>query len=329
MKPRRNLMLALAAGFAGLVAPLRAQSPSANLRRVGVLAPGTQAKDEITLKPFFDQMRQLGWIGGQNIAYDEVYADDQQQRLPGLAAELVARKPEVIYAAVTPAAVAAKQVTQTIPIVFGVVVDPVDIGLVTSLAHPGGNVTGIGLSESLAPKRIELLRDILPGVKRIGLLGDSSDPGAKRDRRALAPLAVSLGLTIITAEAGNPVEFDAAVAKLVDAGVDVIVEVGVSTLVSNLRARLIKLANQNRIPVIAGGAVVADAGALLSFSGSLVDRLRRSALLVDKILKGAKPADLPVEQPTLFELVINLKTAKALGITIPRSILLRADRVIE
>jgi putative ABC transport system substrate-binding protein len=213
--------------------------------------------------------------------------------------------------------------------VFGVVFDPVGLGLVAGLARPGGNVTGIGLGESLAPKRIELLREILPGVKHIGLLGDSTDPTTQIDERSLAPQIAALGLTMTVAQAENTRELDAAVARLVGAPVEAIMQVGVSPIVGNSIARVIGPANQKRIPVIAGAASLAEAGGLFSYSGSFIDRMRRSAVLVDKILKGAKPADLPVEQPTRFELVVNLKAAKALGITIPRSILLRADRVIE
>ena len=328
MNQRRLLVLALGASLSGYTALLRAQTPGANLRRVGVLAPSTQAKEEITLKPFFDQMRELGWIEGRTIAYDRAYADDQHERLPKLAAELVARKPELIYALQNNAALAAKQATQTIPIVFGVATDPVGLGLVTSLARPGGNVTGMSsTSAPLAPKRVQLLREILPGVKRIGFLADANNPLAKLDQQALAPIAASLGLTIIVAEATNSGDFDAAVGSLVATRVDAILVT--SVLATNLRARMIELANQKRIPIIAAVARVADAGALFSYGASTPDYLRRSALPVDKILKGAKPADLPVEQPTLFELVLNLKTAKALGITIPRPVLLRADRVIE
>ena len=324
MNQRRLLVLALGAGLSGHSALLRAQTSTGSMRRVGVLAPSTQAKEEITLKPFFDHMRQLGWVEGQNIAYDRAYADDQMAMLPRLAAELVARKPEVIYAPPPPAAVAAKRATQTIPIVFGVVSDPVGIGLVTSLSRPGGNVTGISsMGASLAPKRIELLREISPGVKRIGLLGDSTDPTIEIAQQALAPAAASLGLTIISAEATHPGDFDAAVARLIAKRVDAILAGG-SFLAGSLPGRLIELANRERVPVIQGGP-----GSLFTYGASLADRLRRSALLVDKILKGAKPADIPVEQPTLFELVVNLKAANALGIAIPRSILLRADRVIE
>jgi putative ABC transport system substrate-binding protein len=299
------------------------------MRRVGVLATSTHANEEISLKPFFDQMRQLGWVEGENIDYDLAYADDRQEMLPKPAAELVARKAEVIYAPPTVAAAAAKQATQTIPIVFGLAADPVGTGLVTSLARPGGNVTGIsGIGASLGPKRVEILREILPGAKRLGLLGDPTDPNKELDQQALAPLVAALGVTIIVAKAANPVEFDAAVASLAADRVDAIYTGG-SAISYRMRARLIELANQKGVPVIGNNAQFADAGALFAYGASSADRLRRSALLVDKILKGAKPAGIPVEQPTEFELVVNKRAAKALGITIPQSILERAHRVIE
>ena len=238
MNQRRLLVLALGASLSGHVAVLRAQTSSAGMRRVGVLAPSTQAKEEIRLKPFFDQMRELGWVEGQNIVYDRVYAADQMAMLPKIAAELVARMPDLIYAPPTPAAVAAKQATQAIPIVFGDVTDPVGTGLVTSLGRPGGNVTGMttSVAESLAPKRVQLLREILPGVKRIGLLVDSTDSSSKLDQQALAPVAASLGLTIILADAANPPEFEAAVARLIADQVEAIIGVGNSPIVFNMRA---------------------------------------------------------------------------------------------
>ncbi len=204
------------------------------------------------------------------------------------------------------------------------------IGLVSSLARPGGNVTGLSgsVAEPLIPKRIQLLREILPSAKRIGLLVDSNSPGLKPFQQSLVPLAASLGVTFIFAGTANPGDFDAAVAGLVAQRVDAIV-IGGSLLAFNMRARLLELANQKRIPVIAPNAAFAEAGALLSYGASLDDLHRRSALVVDKILKGAKPADIPVEQPTLFELVVNLRAAKALGLAVPQSLLLRADEVIE
>ena len=288
----------------------------------------TSEKEEVTLKPFFGQMRALGWIEGQSIVYARAYADDQHERLPALAVELVARKPELVHAPVTPSTVAAKQATQTLPIIFGTVWDPVGIGLVASLGRPGGNVTGISsYSDSLNPKRVGLLREITPGIKRLGFLGDQSDPTTKLDRQALAPLVASTGLSFAFAETANTADFDAAVDRLFAQRFEAIFPVGTGALVFNLGPRLIELASQKRLPVVGHRAQMADAGALFTFGASLADQLRRSALPVDKILKGAKPADLTVEQASRFELVINLKAAKVLGMTIPKSVLLLTDAV--
>jgi len=273
-------------------------------------------------------MRKLGWFEGRNVVYDRVYADDQPGVLSRLSSELVTRQPDVIFAPPSTAALAAMQATQTIPIVFATVPDAVGMGLVKSLAHPGGNVTGISsIAESLTPKRIELLRQILPGVKRLGMLGDSNDPITRLDHQALAPIAASLGLTLVAAEAANPAEFEPAVARLIANRSEAIFPG--SVLAYNLRGRLIELANESHVPVIGLRAVWADSGALFSYGTSLDDQHRRSALVVDKVLKGFKPADIPVEQPTSFELVVNARAARVLGIAIPRSILLRADRVID
>ena len=322
------LRFTVGVGVASRALPLWAQAPAADIRRVGVLAPSTRAREEVTLKPFFDEMRRLGWIEGQSIAYDRAYADDRHQDLPRLAAELVARKPELIYAPPQIAAVAARQATRTIPIVFATGIDPVRAGLVSSLGRPGGNATGvISVVDSLTPKRVELLREILPGAKRIGLLGDPTDPRWSIDRDALAPVASALGLTIAFAEASNPAEFDAAVAKLIGQSVDAIV--AITSISSNMRTRLIELANRKHVPVVGALAETAEAGGLFSYAASIPRQIGRSAQVVDKVLNGAKPADIPVEQPTKFELVINLKAAKALGIAIPQSVLSRADEVIR
>jgi putative ABC transport system substrate-binding protein len=243
--------------------------------------------------------------------------------------ELVARRPEVIYAPPTPAAIAAKRATETIPIVFGAVWDPVGSGLVTSLARPAGNITGVCvLAESLGPKRLQLLREILPRARRLGWLADSTDPTTRSDRQALEPYAASAAITIVEAEAANPAAVDAAVERLLAERVDVIYT-GTSPLVYNLRQRVIERANLQRVPVIAYRSQLADDGALFSYGASLPDQIRRSAIYVDKILKGARPADLPVEQATTFELVVNRKAARRLGIDIPRSILLQTDWIID
>ena len=272
MRRRRLLVLSAGAAISGSPVLLSAQTPATSLRRVAVLAPSTRAKEGVTLKPFFDQMRALGWIEGQTIAYDRAFADDRHEDLPRLATELVARKPELVYAPPSIAARAAWQATRTIPMVFATANDPVREGFVASLGRPGGNATGLSnISASLLPKRIQLLREILPGVQRIGRLLDPADSSGRLAQQQFAPVAASLGLTI----------------------------------------------------------TMADSGGLFVYAPSQADLLRRSALVVDKVLRGAKPADIPVEQPTLFELVVNLKAAMALGITIPQSVLLQADRVIE
>ena len=328
MNRRRTLQFGISAALAARAPPLWAQGASAGLRRVGVLAPSTHAKEQVILKPFFDQMRELGWIEGQTVVYDRVYADDQQRDLPRLAAELVARKPELIYAPAMVGASAAKQATGTIPIVFGTGFDPVGTGLVASLAHPGGNVTGVvNVFDSLIPKRLELLREILPSARRVGILRDPTERQSDASRRSTDQAATALGLTIVWADMSNPSELDAVLAKLTGQGVDVIY--AGTTIASNLRAQIVELANRKRVPVFVNRASELGAGGLFSYGSSLADQTRRSAQLVDKILKGAKPADIPVEQPTRFQLAINLKVAKALGITVPKSMLLRADEVIE
>ena len=308
--------------------PLGAQTTPTVRVAVGVLAPSTRAKEEVILKPFFDEMGRLGWIEGRTIVYDRIYANDRHQDLPKLAADMVARKPELIYAPPQIAALAAKQATQTIPIVFGAGTDPVRSGLVTSLARPGGNVTGaVQNLDSLWPKRVELLREILPGVRRLGLIGDPADPRFAGERDALAPVASALSLTVVLGEVSNEAELDATVGKLIASRVEAIL--AVTTITFNLRDRIITLANAKRIPVISANEPLAESGALFTYGASVSGQLRRSAQLVDKVLKGTKPADIPVEQSTTYELVINLKAAKSLGIVVPQSLVHRADQVIQ
>ena len=329
MNPRRLFTLAMGVSLSGHATLLRAQTPGANLRRVGVLAPSTHAKEQVILKPYFDQMRALGWIEGQTVVYDRVYADDQQQELPRLAAELVARKPELIYAPPMVSALAAKRATTTIPIVFATGGDAVGSGLVASFARPGGNATGVvNVIESLLPKRLELLHEILPNARRVGILRDPNEPVSKANLGRIEQAATALGMTIVWADLSSPGELDAAMAKLTGQGVDAIFA-GHTTITSNLRARVVELANRKRLPVFVNRAYGLDAGSLFVYGPSLADQIRRSAQMVDKILKGAKPAETPVEQPTKFELAINLKAAKTLGITIPQSVLLRADEVTQ
>jgi putative ABC transport system substrate-binding protein len=327
---RRSTLRIAAAMLAGVVQSSPAQAPGGRpdgLRRIAVFGPSTRAKDEATLKTFFIEMQRLGWTEGRNVAYDRVFADDQGDALPQLAAELVARKPELIFAPPGNVAMAASQATQTIPIVFAAVSDPVGLGLVTSLAKPGGNVTGVSnLGDSLVVKRIELLREMVPGARRLGFLVRSA-PIARLTHDNLKSLASIADLTIIYAEAETPEGLDAAMADLIKERVDAIIPN--TDIAFTRRERVLELAGPQRIPVVGFRAQLADEGALFGYGPSLAGQLRRSAAIVDKELRGANPAHIPVEQPTEFELVINVKVAKAIGIRIPRSVLLRADRVVE
>lgn len=330
MNPQRRVWLGLmgvAPAWALGPGLLRAQTDT-RPRRVGVLAPSTAEREALTLEPFYAEMRTLGWIEGRSVVYDRAYGDDRPATLAQAATALVERRPELIYAPPAPAAVAARKATATIPIVFGTGTDPVGTGLVTSLSKPGGNVTGvISVIDSLAPKLIELLGVLLPGARRIGLLSDPADPRSAIDLRALQPVADERGLTLVQGHATSAATFDAAVATLLAQRVHAVITG--TALTFNLRSRLLELANAGRVPVIGHRAELADAGGLFAYGASLAAQLRRSAHLVDKVLRGGRPADIPVEQPTVFELVVNLRTARAFGIAVPTAVLVRADRVIE
>jgi putative ABC transport system substrate-binding protein len=296
--------------------------------RVAVLAPSTHAREEVTLRPFFDEMRRLGWVEDQTVVYDRAYGDDLQNNLARRAVELVARKPDLIFAPPSPAAVAARKATPTIPIIFATGTDPVGTGLIESLARPGGNVSGIlSVVESLAPKLLQVLREVLPAAKRVGFLNDPDDPRARIDLAAASPAASALGMTLIVADVTNPTALSPAVARLADQKVDALVT-GTS-LIFNLRVRLLEQTNARRLPVVGHRRELAEAGATFSYGASLSDQMRRAAIMVDKVLKGSLPSELPVEQPTKFEIVVNLNAARALGVKIPQSVLLRADMVIE
>jgi putative ABC transport system substrate-binding protein len=326
---RRQCALRLAALMCSLAAARKSDAQSTALRRVGVLAPSTRQKEEVTLAPFFAEMRGLDWREGENIRYEWAVGDDHDDRMAQRAAEVTARRPELIYAPPQIAALAAKNAASTIPVVFAVATDPVGVGLVSDLAHPGGNVTGVAsITSSLAPKRLELLREALPGAKRIGVIADTNDSGSRVDVAALTPAAATLCLTLVVESGSTPDEFDAALRRLVEARVDAILPT-VAVLTGNLRQEMVDSATRAKIPLIGHRAYTAAAGGLMSYGPSLDDQLARSAHLVDKILRGAKPADIPVEQPTKFELVVNLKAARVLGVAVPQPILLRADRIIE
>ena len=274
-------------------------------------------------------LRDLGHVEGRNIILESRWAEGKLDRLPGLAEELVRQKVDAITTWSTPAALAARDATTTIPIIFGGVGDPVRIGLVSNLAHPGGNATGVSmLAEELSGKRLQLLQETVPRATRVAMLWNSTNPSmvsraeeAQKAARILRVTLQSLGVYDLTT-------FDNAFATITRSRPDALLTL-VDPFTSQYRKRIVDFAAAQRLPAIYEAREFVDAGGLMSYGPSLAAMQRRVAVYVDKILKGVKPADLPVEQPTRFEMVINMKTAKALGITIPRSILARADHVIQ
>jgi putative ABC transport system substrate-binding protein len=295
---------------------------------IGVLAPSTLAKERVTLAPFFQRMAELGWVEPATVSYLWRTADDDLSVLPRLAQELVAKRPDLIYAPPAPSAVAARAATHTIPIVFATGTDPVGLGLVASLAKPGGNVTGaISVADSLAPKLAQLLLQVKPTMRAIGLVGAPADPRWSADQQALAAIAPALGLRIVPAPADDARGFEAAVARIASAGGEALVTA--TTLVFNQRERLLEAANARHLPVAGHRGEMADAGALLAYSPPLWRQIQRSADIVDKILHGENPATIPVEQPIEFELVLNLRSARAFNLAFPPALVTRADRVID
>jgi putative ABC transport system substrate-binding protein len=274
-------------------------------------------------------LRELGYIERQNIAVEYRFAGGQVERLPELAAELVRLKPDVIVTPATPPSLSAKQATRTIPIVFAGIADPVGAGLIVDFARPGGNITGVAsISAELGGKRLELLKGVAPKAARVAVLYNPGDRANVLVLKQLQESAPALGLTLQLLEVRGPGEFNGAfVAMTRDHAPALFVAAGVLTF--EHRKALVALAAKSRIPTMWGHRQFVDAGGLMSYAVNYYDQVRRAATYVDKILKGAKPGDLPVEQPTKFELVINIKAAKDIGLTIPQSLLGRADQVIE
>jgi putative ABC transport system substrate-binding protein len=271
----------------------------------------------------------LGYVEGQNLTVDYRYAEEQYDRLPALAAELVQLAPDVLWTHSTPAALATKQATTTIPIVVGVAVELVKQGLVEGLARPGGNLTGMELLEvELMGKRLELLKEALPTISRVAVLVQATSSGYTHVPGHIAPEAQALGVQLQRVEADAPEAFEAAFAAMVQGGAEALMIVDSALFVAH-RQRLVELAVRHRLPTISGTRSYAVVGGLLAYGAHVPDLCQRSAGLVDKILKGARPAELPVEQPTAFKLIINLKTAQALGLTLPPLFLAQADEVLR
>ncbi len=323
----------LAFALAVLSAPLFAASAQeyrpGKVPRIGLLNDQSVALAKTQLEPFYKGLRDLGWVEGQNFTFERRYGNGKNEALPDLAADLVRLRVNVIVTIGTPATRAAKNATETIPIVFARVGDPVGFGFVQSLARPGGNLTGVSiLTVELGVKRLELLREAIHGVTRVGVLWDPSFPPAAPELREIEGAARSLGIEIQPSAVQRPEEFEGALLAMKRQRAGAVYVMG-GIVFSEHPKRLADLAAKIRLPLMAWRRELVEAGCLLSYGPNNPEMYRRAASYVDKVLKGAKPADLPVEQPTQLELVINLKTAKALGLTIPRSLLLRADQIIE
>ena len=327
-----RLVVLIALVPSSLAAPLAADAQlPAKVPRIGWLSVASRTPEVSHLiEAFLQGLRDLGYVEGQNIAIDWRFAEGRPERLPGFAAELVALKVDVIVTPNPAGTQAAKQATRTVPIVFINEGDPVASGLIASLARPGGNVTGLSATAGLeiVGKRLELLREIFPKVSRVAVLRNPTNPDAALGSREVEQAARTLGVQLQTLDVRGPNELDSAFAAMTRDRAGALLVSG-DTMFTLHRARIASLAVQSRLPTVAGIREMAEAGLLMTYGPRLSDHFRRAAAYVDKILKGAKPGDLPGEQPTTFELVINFKTAKALGLTIPQSVLLRADQVIE
>ena len=327
----RRQFMTLMVGVSASACPFAARAQQAvRIAKIGYLA--SNLANQGPLEAFRQGLRDLGYVEGRNVVIEYRDARGKLEPLQALAAELVTLKVDVIVASSTAAALAAKQASTVVPIVFGTVPDPVASGLVTSLARPGGNVTGLSnLNADLVGKCLEYLTQAVPGARRVAVL---SQPGAFGERtekemlKAAEVAAAALGIQLRFVEARGPADIDKAFSEITGARPDALI-VLVSGMLLGERSRLVDLAARNRLPVVYTFRELVDAGGFMSYGTSLADLFRRAASYVDKILKGAKPADLPVEQPIKLELVINMKAAQALGLTVPPTLLARADQVIE
>jgi putative tryptophan/tyrosine transport system substrate-binding protein len=331
---RSTIGLFITLALALLVAPLMAQAQQpATIRRIGMLSSGVVSPERTRyVEAFLHSLRELGWVEGQNLAFAYRSAEGQAERLPDLAAELVRLRVEVIVTVGGDRATrAAKEATSTIPIVMGGVGDPVQQGFIASLARPGGNLTGLAiLDPELSGKRLELLKEAVPQASRIAVLRHAPGPVPGVSLSATQAAAQALGVELHIVEVHRPAEIEGAFAAMQQAGAGALLVLTDSLVLEPHRHTITALALQSRLPAMYPWRMyVVDAGGLMSYGVDLPDVYRRAAYYTDRLLKGAKPADLPVEQPTKFELVINLKTAQALGLTIPPSLLFQADEIIR
>jgi putative ABC transport system substrate-binding protein len=314
---------------AALAAPHAIEAQAGRVWLIGLLASGSPA----SAAPYIDGLRrglqEAGYIEGRNLALEERWAGGRSDLFPGLAADLVSRKVDLILAWGSTATTAARAATNTLPIVFVAVGDPVGIGVVSNLARPGANVTGLtNISADLSVKLLELLNETIPALARIGVLQNPANPATAFLLKQTETAARSFGARLTVVAARDPSEFEDAFATMVKARAGALVVLADPMFLTH-RSRIADLAAKSRLPAVFNVRQYAEVGGLMSYGPNLAELFRRAAVLIDRILRGASPGDLPVEQPTTYELVINLKTARALGLTIPPSLLLRADLVIE
>jgi putative ABC transport system substrate-binding protein len=326
---RRTLTAILLVALLATPMAVEAQS-AAKIPKIGVLQPGTAAGAQHFFEVFKQGMRERGYVEGRHVVFEHRRGDNNRERLSAGAAELVRLKMDIIVTSTDEGVAAVKQQTRTIPVVMANSTDPVGTGFVASLARPGGNITGnSGMSPELSGKRLELLREIVPGLSRIAILWNPEIRGAVLGYKETESAARSLRLQLQSVEVSHVDDLDRAFAAATTGRAEALVVPAVNPVAFSNRKQIAALAQKHRLPSIYGTREFADAGGLMAYGPNAADLWRHAASYVDKILKGARPGDLPVEQPSKFELVINLKTAKALGLTIPQSLLQRADYAIQ
>jgi putative ABC transport system substrate-binding protein len=326
----RKILFGLALGslLFSLGAIAESQQPP-KAARVGYVSSTATASSDGSFAALRQGLHDLGHIEGKNIFYEHRAAQGKPDRIPGLVAELVQLKVDVLFCPNLPAIHAAKETTKTIPIVMVSNVDPVELGIVESFARPGGNITGLTLqSLELSGKRLELLKEIFPKLKRVALVWNLEDQSMNLITKQIQAAAPPLGVTLQPYGVRDPNDFGGIFEKISQNPPDALFSIA-DRLITSQRKQILEFGVQSKIPTMFDAAPAVEAGALMAYGPSRAEVSRRAAIFVDKILKGAKPADLPVEQPTKFELVINLKTAKQIGLTIPHNVLMRADRVIK
>ena len=321
-----SILIALALVVVGEIAEAQ---QTAKVPRIGFLVTGSSSSDSIRIEAFRQGLHELGYVEGKNITIEYRFADGRLERLPDLAAGLVRLKVDVIVTSGTAGALAAKHATRTIPIVMTAVGDPVARGIIDSLARPGGNITGLtSVSPDLAGKRLELLKETAPRLTRAGVLWNPAGQGATAVFKETVVAARALGVQVQSLEVRSPKDFESTFEAATGGRAQALIMLQ-SPLTTTHATRIVELATKSRLPTMFAEGMHVESGGLMSYGPNFPDLFRRAATYVDKILKGRKPADLPVEQPMKFEFVINLKTAKQIGVTIPPNVLARADKVIR